>query len=271
MAFTITELLVAVNKITALTNRARSVSTHAVPSSTPASTSDLHARARVTYRAGTNSPIVSDMLASWGLMAALVSALLFALAKRSRAHLEWIIKPAAALLFVVTGARAGAFETTWGAVLFAGLVLAAIGDVLLIPKSRRAFLAGLVSFLFGHLAYALAFGLRGVDMGWLCVASAVCAACAIPVLRWLWPHVDRPMRAPVAAYIIAITTMVALAAGTVGAHGNPWILVGALGFYLSDLFVARDRFVTSSFNNRMYGLPLYFFSQLLLATTLGAP
>ncbi len=211
------------------------------------------------------------MVVFWGLMASLVAALLFVLAEPGRARLEWAVKPAAALVFIGAGVYAGALGTTWGAVLFAGLVLAACGDVLLIPKDRRAFLAGLVSFLLGHVAYAVAFGVRGLDWRWLGAAAFICAAVAIPVLRWLWPHVEGPMRGPVAAYIVVITAMVTLAAGTVGARGNPWILVGALGFYLSDLAVARDRFVVCSFKNRLWGLPLYFFSQLLLASTVGSP
>jgi len=210
------------------------------------------------------------MFIFWGVMAALVAALLFVIKDEKRARLEWVVKPAAALVFIGAGAYAGALTSAWGTVLFVGLILAAGGDVLLIPKNRRAFLGGLISFLLGHVAYAVAFAVRGIDWVWLGAASGVCCVVAVPVLRWLWPQVERPMRAPVAAYIVVITVMVALAAGTVGAHGNPWILVGAVGFYLSDLAVARDRFVVSSFTNRLWGLPLYFFSQLLLASTAGS-
>ena len=67
-----------------------------------------------------------------------------------------------------------------------------------------------------------------------------------------------------------VVTMVALAAGTFGAHGGPLVLVGAIGFYLSDLSVAQGRFVKQSFANRAWGLPLYFFSQLVLAGTVSA-
>lgn len=208
------------------------------------------------------------MLPYWLAMAALVAALLWLL-RTGRRRLEWIVKPAAALTFIAAGAAAGAFDSAWGATLFVGLVLAAGGDVLLIPKSRRAFLGGLFSFLLGHVAYAVAFAIRGLDALWLGVAAPVLIALAVPILRWLWPHVEAPMRGPVAAYVVVITAMVALAAGTVGARGDVWLLVGAFGFYLSDLAVARDRFVASGFVNRAWGLPLYFFSQLLLATHAG--
>ncbi|MCB9591283.1 MAG: lysoplasmalogenase [Sandaracinaceae bacterium] len=210
------------------------------------------------------------MLVFWGGMAALVALQLWAVADESRRRLEWVFKPAAAALFIAYGAWSGAFESTYGIVLFVGLVLAAGGDVFLIPKDRRAFLAGLISFLLGHVAYGVAFWVRGVDWTWLGVAGGAAVVIGLPVLRWLWPHVEGPMRGPVIAYVLVITTMVALAAGTVGAHGNPWILVGAFGFYLSDLSVAQGRFVRQSFANRAWGLPLYFFSQLVLAGTVAS-
>ena len=44
---------------------------------------------------------------------------------------------------------------------------------------------------------------------------------------------------------------------------------GALLFYLSDLAVARDRFVVRRFASRAWGLPAYYLAQVLLALTLG--
>jgi len=40
-------------------------------------------------------------------------------------------------------------------------------------------------------------------------------------------------------------------------------------FGISDLFVARQRFVSSGFVNAAVGLPAYFGAQLLLAYTAG--
>lgn len=210
------------------------------------------------------------MLAFWGLMVVLVAGQLWAFADASRRRVEWFLKPAAALVFVVAGAWAGAFDSTYGQILFGGLILAAIGDVLLIPKDRRAFLGGLISFLLGHVAYGVAFAVRGIDPIWTAGAAAILVVVAAPVLRWLWPHVEAPMKGPVLAYVAVITTMVALAAGTYGAHGDAFLLAGAIGFYLSDLSVAQGRFVKQSFANRAWGLPLYFFSQLVLAGTVAS-
>lgn len=201
-------------------------------------------------------------------MAVLVAALLWASRAKNKT-LEWIVKPLAALTFILAGALLGALETAWGKVLFAGLILAAIGDVLLIPKGKRTFLAGLVAFLLGHVAYAVAFVVRGIVWSWTLAAAGGLILVAIPVLRWLWPNVERKMRVPVAAYIVVITSMVALAFGTFGAHGGALVVIGAVGFYLSDLAVARERFVKAEFLNRLWGLPLYFGAQLVLAASVG--
>lgn len=206
--------------------------------------------------------------APWCVMAALVAALLWVDAT-GRNRLEWLIKPAAAATFVFTGLASGALASGFGKVMLAGLVLAAAGDVLLIPKSKRSFLFGLVAFLLGHVAYAVACVVRGVDLRATCVAAVVMGFVAVPILRWLWPHVEAPMRVPVAAYVTVITSMVALAAGAAVASGAWMLLLGAVGFYLSDISVARNRFVSRGFANRAWGLPLYFFSQLILATTVA--
>ena len=46
------------------------------------------------------------------------------------------------------------------------------------------------------------------------------------------------------------------------------VLVAAVIFYLSDIAVARERFVTSSVTNRLLGLPAYYGAQLLFGVTI---
>lgn len=144
-------------------------------------------------------------------------------------------------------------------------MLSLVGDVLLIPKTRGSFLLGLVAFLLGHVAYAAAFVERGVSKG---AVGGALLALAVPVAfvaRWLLPSVEAKMKVPVIAYMTVITLMVAFSIGTVAAHGNALLVVGAVAFYLSDLAVARERFVAPGFVNRLWGLPLYYGAQLVLA------
>ena len=81
------------------------------------------------------------------------------------------------------------------------------------------------------------------------------------VWRWLAPHVEAAMRAPVVAYIGVIAIMVACAVGTLRALP----IAGAVAFFVSDLAVARDRFIAPGFDNRAWGLPLYYAAVTLLA------
>jgi len=63
--------------------------------------------------------------------------------------------------------------------------------------------------------------------------------------------------------------MISVAIGATGASGRGLLAVGALLFGASDLFVARERFIEPGFRNRLFGLPLYYAGQLLLALSSG--
>jgi uncharacterized membrane protein YhhN len=79
------------------------------------------------------------------------------------------------------------------------------------------------------------------------------------------------MRPAVLAYITAISLMAwAALSAVLGGPGPAIALIGALLFYISDLAVARDRFITRSFVNRLWGLPAYYTGQVLLALSIGA-
>lgn len=206
------------------------------------------------------------MLIGTALTAAALAVLLFAEARGLRAVM-WASKPLASTGFLLAALGNGALQSPYGRGVLVGLALSFLGDVLLIPKAKSAFLAGLGAFLLGHVGYAAAFVLRGVSFTVALAGAALLAIPASVVARWLWPHVPAPMRAPVLAYILVISVMVALALGTVAKVGGALVLAGAVMFYLSDLSVARDRFVSREFSNRLWGLPLYYAAQLVLAST----
>jgi uncharacterized membrane protein YhhN len=204
----------------------------------------------------------------WHLAVAMafpVTGLLVAALRETRA---WylVLKPLASVLFVVAGALFLPLPEKPAVLLLVGLVLSFVGDVLLIPKGRKlTFLLGLGFFLCAHVAYGIAFLVRGVDGKGVAIAGAVLVGAAIPLARgWLLPHVQGAMRPPVLGYVAAITAMVALSAGAFAAGARLTLPLGAFVFYLSDLCVARERFVARSVWNGVVGLPLYYASQLLL-------
>jgi uncharacterized membrane protein YhhN len=188
------------------------------------------------------------------------------------------LKPLASAAFIAVPLAGGALggglaagdHATW---IVAGLVLGAIGDVLLLVPAL--FLAGLVVFLLGHLAYVVGFAVVVPIAGWPRVvtwqAIATMAAGAT-ALAWLWPYL-KSMKVPVIAYVGVIVVMVIGAAAVSAAA--PWselraslVIVGATLFFASDLAVARDRFVQPSVVNRTWGLPVYYAAQLVLGWSL---
>jgi uncharacterized membrane protein YhhN len=205
------------------------------------------------------------------LLCALSTSLLLVAEQRGAQTLKWAAKPAASLFFVLAALSAGALESAYGLWVLAALVLCMAGDVLLIPRADRTFLAGMGAFGAGHAAYIGAFLSGGgvVLTPLFAVGALVMAAFAGAMLRWLWPHLGA-FRAPVAAYSAIIAVMVATSffADPPGRPSPSWLVIaGAAAFAVSDVAVARDKFVRPEFFNRAWGLPLYYGAQLLLASS----
>jgi uncharacterized membrane protein YhhN len=188
---------------------------------------------------------------------------------RDDQRVVWLCKPLASAGFVAAAVAAGALGSGYGRAILIALVLSWLGDVLLIPHRDGTFLAGLAAFFSCHVALSTAFLLRDNAPAWTAVALLLLAVIAGAVDRWLYPFVPRSLHIPVRLYIAVITLMVALAAGSLAA-GEPLIgFGGAFLFFLSDLSVARDRFVKPGFLNKLWGYPVYYAAQLLLAASVA--
>ena len=178
----------------------------------------------------------------------------------------------AASAYIAAALSMGAAGTTYGQILLLGMALCWMGDLLLVSNnSQRLFLLGLTSFLLGHVAYIGSFAARSVSLPIVLGSGLVMAVFAWAVLRWLKPHLDERMRRPVWLYVTAISVMMAMAVGVYANDGNWLIPLGALLFLLSDLAVARDRFIAPGFINRAWGLPVYFCGQMVLAFSVLYP
>ncbi len=209
------------------------------------------------------------MLPFIALTAVSVAVLVFAEFK-ALTSLRWLAKPVASVGFLATAVAGGAAETLYGRWVLAALGLGLLGDVLMMPRSRRSFLAGLVCFLFAHFAITLAFALRGLSGSRFAMASLVLLIIGGLVDRWVSPHLDGSTRFSVRAYIIGISVMVATAAAGRQTH-QMLTLVGAALFYVSDLAVAREQFIAKTPFNRLWGLPLYYAAQVLIAVGASTP
>jgi uncharacterized membrane protein YhhN len=156
-----------------------------------------------------------------------------------------------------------AFDT-W---VLAAIVAGAVGDVLLVFD--ETFDLGLIAFLGGHLL--LIGALHGVldARRWSVAPLVPTAVLGVFVLRWLWPHLER-RKASVSLYVAVVSVMVWAAAAVTSAGLVPWwCLLAAILFMVSDVLVARHRFVRQDVRNRLVGLPLYYAAQVLFALLVG--
>jgi uncharacterized membrane protein YhhN len=154
-----------------------------------------------------------------------------------------------------------------------GLIFCMAGDICLVFPQKAMFLSGLVAFLVGHIWYTIAFFLTAAmhQMAWVGFSAGLVAGGWI--YFWLKPHLGS-MKLPVLLYIIFISLMVAgawtvLGDGGLSLSGRLMVFTGAVSFYFSDLFVARQRFIQKTYRNRLIGLPLYYLGQYLLAFSIG--
>jgi len=181
-------------------------------------------------------------------------------------RLELLFKAVASSGFVIVGLSAP--EVPGRSLIVAGLILGWVGDVALALKGKRAFLVGLFAFLLGHLAYA-GVGYRiPSNRAAIIGASIVALGLSLLVLRWLWARLSQSFRVPVILYMVVIAAMVGAATGQVQLQYGGYFVGGSILFALSDLAVARQRFVAPGFANALIGLPMYYTGQLMIAVWL---
>ena len=202
------------------------------------------------------------------LFCAAATAALIAVDRAESGLGRWLTKPLASAAFVALALQAGALDSAYGVTVLVALLLCMLGDLLLIPEAvGPLFLAGLVSFLLGHLAFGVAFIVLGVSWPVVGVSALALLVPALLVLRWLHPHLEGPMRLAVPVYITVISAMVALSLGAALPAHSALIAAGTICFFLSDIAVARNRFVAPHWHNRLWGLPLYYGATVMLALT----
>jgi len=208
-----------------------------------------------------------------GAAAAIVLVLVLVAEKKGQTVAKATLKGVLSIGFVATALAQNQAMAAYRWWLIPGFVCCLVGDVLLALPAVKAFRLGLFAFLTGHVFYTIGFAAVAKVNAATWFGAALVSVAAIGVFRWLKPHLG-PMTVPVFAYIVVISAMVCAAAtlmGTAGLHprGRTLAFAGAVLFYLSDLCVARHRFVTPVFANRLVGLPLYYTGQYLIALSLG--
>ncbi len=176
-------------------------------------------------------------------------------------------------LFVLTALMMVHADRTYHLLVLAGLLCGLAGDVCLALKSNKAFRIGLIVFLIGHVLYVVAFAGLTRFADWWTLGNLLLLVVSCGIFLKLRPNLG-PMLIPVAIYVVVISIMlcaawVAFLNPDLDRIASRLILIGAAAFYASDIFVARDRFLTTQFANRLIGLPLYYVGQFLIAFSTG--
>ncbi|GAB4503362.1 MAG: hypothetical protein Fur0043_03540 [Anaerolineales bacterium] len=187
--------------------------------------------------------------------------------------LEWIAKPAVMVcLFVWLVLTVG----LQGALLWFGLgvLFSLVGDVALMMVDRF-FVAGLGAFLLAQMAYLVGFNtpLPAAATVWGLGIAVVLGLSAARVMRPIIGGVRKKgqngLVVPVILYSIAITLMLLSALLTLfrpdwKSNAASLVSVGAFSFYLSDIVLAWNRFVTPIQRGRVINIVLYHLGQIAI-------
>lgn len=192
-----------------------------------------------------------------------------------RRSLEIVVKPLTMVFLIAWYLDQLPTFAEWLGIFFLiGLVFSLAGDIFLMLASKY-FIAGLVAFLFAHLAYILGFNIPGlyfkpIAMLFILVILIV----GIPIYRRLKRALveasNRSLVIPVTVYIVVISIM--LLSAVITLIRPEWSLpsaimatVGAVLFYASDAVLAWNRFVKPMRYGRLINMMTYHLAQYLIA------
>jgi len=181
--------------------------------------------------------------------------------------IEYVCKPLTMLLLVGAAVALDADDSAVRAWFVAALLLSLAGDVLLMVP-QDLFVFGLAAFLLGHIAYVMGMHVDGVDgtrfLIGIVVVMAVLAVLGTMILRGVRAGPEPKLAGPVVAYMVVISAMVASAIGV----GSFAAIVGASLFYVSDAFIAWNRFVRETRQARLTIMVTYHLAQAGLVLSL---
>ncbi|HKG04948.1 MAG TPA: lysoplasmalogenase [Pedobacter sp.] len=191
-------------------------------------------------------------------------------------RLKYTTKPLITLslmLMLVVGTKlSGRFHKR----VFAGLVFALAGDILLMKSSDPDFfIYGLAAFLICHLCYISAFYLDfrsapELDKKGARIAILLCAIFSISFYFFIRPHLGT-MKLPVLAYIFVMALTMMMAAfrnQRVNRSSFLLILTGAICFLVSDALLTYNKFVSQTNCAGLFIMATYMAAQYLI--TMGA-
>jgi uncharacterized membrane protein YhhN len=207
----------------------------------------------------------------WPILALAFAGLEVLALRRNWPRLEYIAKPAVmACLFIWLVLESGLQDhLLWFGL---GILFSLIGDVLLMISLERLFIPGLAAFLFTHISYLI--GLQDQLLNitvWSFVLLFFIFLNAIRLLKRLLGAMrasgqDRLVY-PVVLYSLVVSLVLYAAMSTIfdpawGTTAAFLVSAGAFLFWLSDLILAWNKFVSPVNNSRTINILAYHLGQI---------
>jgi uncharacterized membrane protein YhhN len=198
---------------------------------------------------------------------------------RDRRGLEFACKPATliALLISAWWLTRGPHDPWQARFFLPALGFSLAGDIFLMLRGKRFFLAGLVAFLLAHVCYAVGFNPTVPPWPSLLILIPVVAVGAVLFRRLaqgLRARGEEKMLGPVAIYSVVLSGMLFSAWGTLFRPGwtgarQGLAIGGASLFFVSDAMLAWDRFVAPFPLARLLIHITYHMGQMALAASIA--
>lgn len=206
------------------------------------------------------------------LVLAIIAALFEAIAvQKENRTWEFFAKPAVMVFLLIWLYASTGFQgiTFWFGL---GLLFSLVGDVVLISRTEGMFIIGLIAFLLTHIFYLLGFRNELLNFTpWSLVLIFFIYLNGLRILRRIISAMRTKgfarLSAPVIVYGLVISLMLYAALSTIFDQG--WstsasflVSAGAFLFYLSDLILAWNKFVSPIRNGRIANIVAYHLGQI---------
>ena len=206
------------------------------------------------------------------LMLALIAALAEAVAvQRNIKKLEFFAKPAVMIFLWIWLYASTALQgvTFWFGI---GIFMSLLGDMALLSSSDRMFLLGLVAFLLTHVFYLIGFKDELLNFtAWSTVLILFIYVNSARLLRRIASAMQAngkgALSIPVIVYGLVISLMLYAAMATM--YDPAWktsaallVTVGAILFWISDLVLAWNKFVSPLKRGRILNILSYHLGQI---------
>jgi uncharacterized membrane protein YhhN len=188
-------------------------------------------------------------------------------------RLEYVAKPAVMVFLFVWLLNSVGLN---GALLWfgLGLVFSLAGDILLMLSLDRFFIFGLVAFLLAHVAYVIGFNIPLPEFSvWGIVFAMIVGLGGARIIRRILESLSAKgqgrMRLPIVVYSVVISIMLLSAMMKMtdlawNASAAALVSAGAFLFYISDIILAWNKFVSPIQNGRIYNIAAYHLGQIAL-------